>query len=94
MLWYNSWYVAERERAHNTNTDISQSILIGSKEESGGTVDYDSYLWPLIQDLKVLATEGVDAKEYDSTLGRLKEETFKLRAHLITVCACAGICQP
>jgi hypothetical protein len=60
--------------------------LSGSKEDDGGSVDYDSFLQPLLHDLKVLATDGVDAKEYDAVTGRLGDETFKLRAHLITIC--------
>lgn len=79
-------------RLRDTNQLLSgilksrQSLRSGSKEEDGGTVDYDSFLLPLLQDLKLLATEGVDAKEYDPLSGRLKAETFRLRAHLITVC--------
>lgn len=62
------------------------SCQSGSKEDDGGSADYDSFLQPLLHDLKVLATDGVDAKEYDATTGRLADGTFKLRAHLITIC--------
>ncbi|KAI5448975.1 hypothetical protein NCC49_005708 [Naganishia albida] len=63
-----------------------RSCQSGSKEDDGGSADYDSFLQPLLHDLKVLATDGVDAKEYDATTGRLADGTFKLRAHLITIC--------
>lgn len=59
---------------------------LGSKDVEGGSVDYDSFLQPLLHDLKILATYGVEAREYDAGTGRLIEGTFQLRAHAITVC--------
>lgn len=78
-------------KGHSLSNGVSPShprylAQSGSKEDEGGSVDYDSFLQPLLHDLKTLATDGVEAREYDPQAGCLTEQTFQLRAHVITVC--------
>ena len=44
-------------------------------------LDMDSFLWPLIEDLRALATTGIDARRWID--GKL--QSFTMRAHLILV---------
>jgi hypothetical protein len=63
-----------------------RSPPIGNRERhKDRQFDIDSFLEPLMEDLKTLAVEGVSAQRWVGE-GRAQElQDFRLRAHLLTV---------
>jgi hypothetical protein len=56
----------------------------GSKDDKEGKVKFETFLWPLIKELEILATTGVECRRFVPSTGGLST-LFDLRAHLITV---------
>jgi hypothetical protein len=56
----------------------------GTKDDKEGKVKFDTFLWPLLKELEILATTGVKCRKIQPLTGALSE-SFDLRAHLISV---------
>jgi hypothetical protein len=55
---------------------------LGTREQTlDRKVDMDSFLWPLIEDLRTMATTGVPAKRWTAN----KLVNFTMRAHLVVI---------
>lgn len=62
---------------------LTARVFSGTKSDKEGTVNFDSFLVPLLEELRQLATKGVDPYQYVEGVEGL--QSFRLRAHLITV---------
>lgn len=56
---------------------------LGSKHDREGSVQFDTFLEPLLQDLRSLATEGFAAFEFDRATQKMIP--FRLKGHLLIV---------
>ena len=61
------------------------SDATGSKDDKEGKVKFETFLWPLLKELEILATTGVKCRRFVPSPGELSEP-FDMRTHLITVC--------
>lgn len=59
-------------------------MLPGTKRARQGKVNFDSFLRPLLDELKLLAGKGVECRRYLPESLTLSD-VFTLRAHVITV---------
>ncbi|KAJ9095016.1 hypothetical protein QFC21_005809 [Naganishia friedmannii] len=62
---------------------ICCGLVPGTKNDKDGKFLFDSFLQPLIEDFKVLATEGIEAFQHEEESASL--QPFTLRGHLLTV---------
>jgi hypothetical protein len=77
-------FVTRMKLQHSLMHGSSSNHAKGSKDDREGKVKFETFLWPLMKELEILATTGVECRKFVPSTGTLST-VFNLRAHLITV---------
>jgi hypothetical protein len=80
MLWYHTWLVKSKQIPRALGTDRRIGCTGHRDDKEGQHLDMNSFLYPLMKNLKVLAIQGVPTR-----LGPGISSQVNLRAHLIMI---------